>query len=166
MLKAFKIVLLVFLFVTFGYAINAFAKEITNYNDLIENGKDIDGKEVTIEGEAIGEPMKRGEYSWINISDGSTAIGIWIKNNDEEKIKFYGNNKTKGDTVKISGEFHRACVEHGGDMDIHLMSIEIEKEGYKINEEININKVKLGLFMTLITVVLGGYNIIALSKKH
>lgn len=164
MLKAFKIGLLAFILVIFGYADNCFAEEITNYNDLIENGKLLDGSEVTIKGEAIGEPMKRGEYTWVNISDGSNAMGIWLKSSDAQKINLYGNNKTKGDTVKILGEFHRACAEHGGDMDIHSLSIEIAEKGYLINKSVNLSKVKLGLILSLITAVLAYYNIYLRSK--
>jgi hypothetical protein len=155
MFKAFKIVLLTLIFVTFGYTYNCFAAEITNYNDLIENGKALDGKEIVLIGEAIGEPMKRGEYTWINISDGSTAMGIWVKSSDVQKINFYGNNKTKGDTVKVSGEFHRACAEHGGDMDIHSKSIEIAEKGHSLNERVNKGKVKSALILSLITALLG-----------
>jgi hypothetical protein len=166
MLKAFKIALLAFILVTFGYADKCFAEEITNYNDLIENGKILDGSEVTIVGEAVGEPMKRGEYAWVNISDGSNAIGIWLKFSDVQKISFYGNNKSKGDTVKISGEFHRACVEHGGDMDIHSLSIEISDKGYSINEIVNMSKVKLSLILSLVTAILAYYNLIYLRSNQ
>jgi hypothetical protein len=110
--------------------------------------------------------MKRGEYTWVNISDGSNAIGIWLKSSDVQKISFYGNNKSKGDTVKISGEFHRACAEHGGDMDIHSLSIEITEKGYSINEIVNMSKVKLGLILSVVTAVLAYYNLIYLRSKQ
>ncbi len=154
MFKAFKIVMLALILVTFGYTYNSYAAEITNYNDLIENGKALDGNEVILLGEAIGEPMKRGDYTWVNISDGSTAIGIWIKTSDAQKISFYGNYKTKGDKVKILGQFHRACPEHGGDMDIHSLSIEIVEKGYPTNELINKNKLKSALILSFITALL------------
>jgi hypothetical protein len=166
MLKAFKIALLALILVTFCYADNCFAEEITNYNDLIENGKVLDGSKITITGEAIGEPMKRGNYTWVNISDGSNAIGIWLKSSDVQKISFYGNNKAKGDTVKISGEFHRACTDHGGDMDIHSLSIEIAEKGYSINEIVNTGKEKLGLILSLVTAVLAYYNLIYFRSKQ
>lgn len=166
MLKVFKIALLALILVTFGYADNCFAEEITNYNDLIENGNALDGSQVAIIGEAIGEPMKRSEYTWVNISDGSNAMGIWLKSSDAQQISFYGDNKAKGDTVKISGEFHRACSEHGGDMDIHSLSIEISEKGYSVDEKINLNRMKLGLVMTLVTVALVYYNGRCLRSKQ
>jgi hypothetical protein len=166
MLKTIKIALIALILVTFGYADNCFAEEIANYNDLIENGKILDGSEVTIIGEAIGEPMKRGEYTWVNLSDGSNAMGIWIISSDAQKISFYGDNKTKGDTVKITGEFNRACAEHGGDMDIHSQSIEITEEGYSVNKKVNVTRMKLGLVLTLVTAVLAYYNVIYLRSKQ
>lgn len=163
MFKAFKIALLALVFATVGYTYNCFAADVVNnYNDLIENGKSLDGKKVIILGEAIGEPLNRGEYTWVNISDGSAAIGIWMRSTDAQKISFYGNYKTKGDKVKISGEFHRACAEHGGDMDIHSLSVEIDEEGRSINEIINKPKVKSALILSLITTFL----IVTLAKKR
>ena len=166
MLKAFKIALLAFTLATFAYADNCYAEEITNYNDLIENGKSLDGSEVTIIGEAIGEPMKRGQYAWVNISDGSNAMGIWLKEADAEKISFYGDNKAKGDTVRISGEFHRACAEHGGDMDIHSQTIEITEKGHSIKEQVNLTKMKLGIILSLITALLAYFNVVYLRSRQ
>lgn len=162
MLKVFKIVSMTFLFIIFGFSYGTMAEEITNYNDLIENGKALDGKELTLKGEAIGEPMKRGDYSWVNISDGSTAMGIWLKNSDAQRINLYGNNKAKGDTVSIIGIFNRSCAEHGGDMEVHALSISIVEKG-NINEiSISHKKINLAIILSIITAILS----LAYLKKH
>jgi hypothetical protein len=117
-------------------SLDADAEEIIEINNLIENAKELDGQEVLVEGEAIGEEMERGDFSWVNINDGTNAIGVWLKNNDAEKITFYGSYKFKGDTVKVSGIFHRACAEHGGEADLHNMSFEIAEVGHPVNEQV------------------------------
>jgi hypothetical protein len=124
------------LFLTTSLSVKAKAEAFIDINELIENAKKLDGEEVVIQGEAIGERMDRGNYSWININDGTNAIGIWLKERDADKVLYYGNYKNIGDTLKITGIFNRACMEHGGEADFHSVSIEIVEEGYQNKEQI------------------------------
>lgn len=153
MLKIFRIIILsLFIVILNGQMCSA--APYKNFNDLIENGRNLDNKIITVQGEVIGDRMKRGNYSWINISDGSNGMGIWIKNEDADAIKVYGNYNNKGDTVEIEGKFNRACKEHGGDMDIHAQSIKIIKAGYPVNHAINRNKIITALLLTAVTIIL------------
>lgn len=103
--------------------------DFTSINDLIENEKSFDGKTVTIKAEAVGEPMRRKDYTWVNVNDGTNAIGIWMKNSDASKVKFYGKYKEVGDILKIKGTFKRSCSEHGGDTDIHALQVDVLSKG-------------------------------------
>ncbi len=107
---------------------------------LINNAKDYDGKPVAYEGEAIGDIMKRGGYSWVNVNDGVNAIGIWVENSLRKDIAYTGTYKSKGDWLEISGVFHRACPEHGGDLDIHAQAIRKINSGCGISHKLNIDK--------------------------
>jgi hypothetical protein len=128
--------------VTVGIVLSVYAAETVNIaeattiNDLIENTKTFDGMQVTIKGEAIGEVLQRGEYAWVNINDGTNAIGIWLKSADAEKISSFGDYKHIGDTIQITGIFSRDCKEHGGDVDIHCASIDIITKGIVITEKL------------------------------
>ncbi len=153
MAKTFKTIILIGILV-FSFAITCKAKDYSNYNDLIENGKKIDNSKITIKGEAIGEAMNRGEYSWVNISDGSTAMGIWIDSKQAQSIKNFGKYGYKGDTVEITGTFNRACVEHGGDMDVHAISVKIIDAGGIVVIPISNNKKIVTVILTLITFTL------------
>lgn len=134
--------LIVILFLTSPFSIKVKAESsLIDINDLIENAKELDGQEVTVQGEAIGEGMDRGNYSWININDGTNAIGIWLDKSEADKVSNYGNYKYIGDTVKIRGIFHRACKEHGGEADLHSNLLEIVKDGYKVKEQITSVKI-------------------------
>jgi hypothetical protein len=155
MFKIFKTLILV-LFIVFIFPDVSKAQEYTNYNDFIENGKALDSKLIEIKGETIKESMRRGEYAWINISDGSNAMGIWLKNEEADKIKTFGNYKFKGDIVKVSGIFNRACSEHGGDMDIHGERLTIEEKGYKVDRHLNNSKVIASIALSAATLVLFG----------
>lgn len=154
MVKTFKTIILVCILV-FSVSIIAMAQEYSNFNNLIENSKKIDNNKITLKGEAIGEAMNRGEYSWVNISDGSTAMGIWIKTDGVKSIKNFGKYAYKGDIVEVSGTFNRACSLHGGDMDIHASSIKVINTGERITIPIGKSKKNIAIVLTFITLILG-----------
>lgn len=99
------------------------ADDYTPINDLIENSIKYNNKEFKIKGEAIGEKMERGDHGWVNINDGTNAIGIWLTEDQLKEIEVLGDYKHKGDIIEVIGEFHRDCKEHGGDVDVHAKSI-------------------------------------------
>lgn len=133
--------LVILLIIASPYSVHAKAETIVSVNDLIEHAKEFDGQEVTVQGEAIGEGMKRGDYSWININDGTNAIGLWTSESDAEKVTRYGNYKNIGDTIQMVGVFHRACKEHGGEADLHGKELTVIEEGYQIKETIAVSKI-------------------------
>jgi aspartyl/asparaginyl-tRNA synthetase len=153
MAKTFKTIILIGILV-FSFAIPCKAKDYNNYNDLIENSKKLDNSEITLKGEAIGEAMNRGEYSWVNISDGSTAMGIWIDSKQAQSIKNFGKYGYKGDIVEINGVFNRACTQHGGDMDVHASTVKIIDAGGTVTIPISNNKKAISLILSLITITL------------
>ena len=118
-------------------------------NDLIEKAFAMENKEVTVQGETIGEALERDEYAWININDNTNAIGVWVKLDELTQIKYYGDYKNKGDIVKVTGVFHRACTEHGGDVDIHCSKIEIVETGHPMNDLISSHKIIITLSLVL-----------------
>jgi hypothetical protein len=127
---------------TTSLSLNVKAEDVTEINNLIENAKELDKREVTVQGEVIGERMDRGDYSWVNINDGTNAIGMWLNKSEAVKILHYGGYKYKGDTVKITGIFYRACKEHNGEADLHnIKAIDIVEEGYPVKEQISSVKI-------------------------
>jgi len=111
-------------------------------SELINNAKQYDGKTVAYEGEVIGDVMARGDYAWVNVNDGANAIGIWAAKDLIKEISYAGSYKARGDWVEITGIFHRACVEHGGDLDIHASAIRKIAAGKEIPEKIISPKIK------------------------
>lgn len=130
------------------------ADNVFPFTDFIEKGTEYDNKTFTIEGEAIGEIMKRGDNCWININDGNMAIGIWCDFDLGTKVSTFGNYHNTGDTIKVTGEFHKACPEHGGDLDFHATSLEIVKSGTKTSHPISSARVILSCILLPISVVL------------
>lgn len=99
-------------------------------NDLIENARSLDGGVVCYTGEVIGDILKRGDHTWLNISDGNNAMGVWVETALLDEITTPGRYGEHGDEVRVTGVFHRACAEHGGDMDLHATQIELLYAGY------------------------------------
>ena len=134
-----------------------FAQSISSA-ELINNAKFYDGKIVTYQGEVIGDVMVRGDFAWVNVNDGSNAIGVWIDRDLTADILYTGSYKFKGDWVEVTGVFQRACLQHGGDMDIHAQNIRKISPGRPVREELDIGKrnftfILLGiLFLVLIFV--------------
>ena len=125
----------------------AFAQSISS-TELITGATEYDGKIVSFQGEVIGDVMARGHYSWINVYDGTNALGIWIPQDLTKSILFTGNYKAKGDLVEVTGIFHHVCAQHGGDLDIHAQSMRQVAGGRQVVEKVNEYKA-LALFVLL-----------------
>lgn len=123
-----------------------FAQGISS-SELINNAKQYDNKIVIYAGEAIGDVMVRGENAWLNLNDGENAIGIWLNKDLAASIVYTGTYKTKGDWIEISGIFHRACLEHGGDLDIHAQTLKKVNNGRVLSLGINESKKKFSLIL-------------------
>ncbi len=132
--------------VCFFVAAYSFAETLSSA-ELIENSKKYDGKTVTYIGEVIGDIMRRGNFSWVNISDGENAIGVWMSADMAKTIKFTGNYKSKGDKLKVTGIFNRACIQHGGDLDIHAQAVSKTEEGARVERPLRDDKKKLGIIL-------------------
>ncbi len=133
--------------------------EPTSSIDLIEHSEKYDEQNITFEGEVVGDIMIRGDFTWINISDIDSAIGIWAPRELSDKITYKGGYKYNGDRVRIEGVFHRACSEHGGDLDIHAESIEILEVGSERIHEVSEKKQKLANILLGVLLCLGILNI-------
>jgi hypothetical protein len=120
---------------------SAYSQTVSS-SELINNAKQHDGKTIVYQGEAIGDIMVRGKNAWINVHDGQNAVGVWVPLDLTREISQTGSYKFKGDILEISGIFHRACSEHGGDLDIHAQILRKINAGYPVKEKINPAKIK------------------------
>lgn len=120
--------------------------EVTS-SELLDKAGEYDGQEITYTGEVIGDVFTRGDYAWINVFDGSNAIGVWAASGDIQSIDTIGSYTAHGETVRVKGIFNRACAEHGGDMDIHALSIEVIQEGYVVSHDVPVWKLIAGVIL-------------------
>ena len=148
---------------------------------LVEKANSWDGRTVSFMGEAVGEAMRRGAmcwvhlnddaYMWKNIEEGAKLGGynsgqaIWVRDDLAAKIRFFGDFLYEGDVVKVTGVFHAACREHGGDMDIHAAGLEIVRVGHPVAHNINRRRLVQGAFMLFLTGLLFWVRSIARRKR-
>lgn len=123
-------------------ALPAFAEERNpdapvSLAELIDNARQYDNTVIQFQGEAIGDILYRGSDAWVNISDANnSAIGVYMSAEMAGEISVLGRYGTQGDTLLITGTFHRACSDHGGDMDIHADQVKILNRGKAVAPEI------------------------------
>ena len=155
--------------------------QLLSSTTLVEKANAWDGRAVNFMGEAIGEAMRRGgmcwvhlnddAYMWENIEEGAKLGGynsgqaIWVRAGLASKIRFFGDFLHEGDVVKVSGVFHAACREHGGDLDIHAVRLEIVRVGHPVVHHINLRRLRQGVFMLFLTGLLLWMRIIARRKR-
>jgi hypothetical protein len=97
--------------------------------DLIDNASAYDGKRIEIVGEAIGDKLARSNGVWVAVLADGTALGVFISASDASSIAMVGSYAHTGDRLLIRGTFHRACPEHGGDLDLHADAVVKLAEG-------------------------------------
>jgi len=142
----FKLILLTLVFI-FGFCLPPAFSQVVSSTELIRNAKEYDGKLIVYCGEVIGDVMLRKEFAWVNINDGSNALGIWMNANLAKEINFTGSYKVRGDILEVTGIFHRVCLEHGGDLDIHAQAIRKTASGRLLSQKLNLDKVNLSLIL-------------------
>jgi len=154
---------------------------IVSSGTLVEKANSLDGRTVSFMGEAIGEALRRGHmcwihlnddaYMWKNIEEGSMLGGynsgqaIWVPSDLAARIGFFGDFLHEGDVVKVSGVFHAACREHGGDMDIHALRLEIIRVGHPVVHHVNLRRLRQGVFMLFLTGILFWVRTFARRKR-
>ncbi len=149
----------------FGTYSNAYAQVVSSA-ELINKSRDYDGKTVVYQGEVIGDVMARGGFAWINLNDASNAIGVWIKKDLTRKIAYTGAYKTSGDVVEVTGVFHRSCLAHGGDLDIHAQSLRQIEGGNNLPEKLSPRRVKIAWWFGAMVIILWISQLLTKQRKQ
>lgn len=101
--------------------------------ELINNALKLDKQEIELQGEAVGEIIERDNGKcWINIFDGSSAIGVYISIEEAKKIGIFGTHKQKGDIVAIKGKLYANDESTGGELDVQGTSLKVVTPGHPI----------------------------------
>lgn len=148
---ALRFLVLIFAFCILNF--NCYAEAISS-TELIQNAREYDGQKITYEGEAVGEVMRRKDGAWVNVYDGENAIGVWLPLSLVSSIEYAGSHKAQGDIIEVKGKFNNACLVHGGDLDIHAVSITKIKPGWEKQEYIIPAKRDIVIILSIILCLL------------
>ena len=135
----------------FLYLASCSLATVVSGNELVDQAHKYDKQVVEFQGEVIGDIMARGDHVWMNVNDGTRAIGIWAKKELVADIEVTGDYNHIGDQVKVTGVFYRADPKHGVDLDIRAARIEVFKTGYEIKHPIDPRKVWLAGILFALT---------------
>lgn len=138
--------------------------------ELVEEPNRFDGTTLTFTGEVIGEAMDRGDMAWIHINDDSYYLenveegarlggynsghAVWIPEDQLSAVAHYGDYRHEGDVVTVRGTFNAACAEHGGDMDIHAVSLSVDVPGRDVVDEVKPAKAATAAILGLLAALL------------
>ncbi len=108
----------------------SFADEPLSPAEVVDIDRALDGIELTVEGEAIGEHLRAlGGGRWVNLLGDEVGLGIWVTDEMAARIENFGDYRQNGDFVRVVGTVNIACDQHGGEFDVHAASLEIVSRG-------------------------------------
>lgn len=140
-----------------------------------------DGRIIAFTGEAIDEAMVRGDGAWVHLNDDAYArrglaegapltgfnsgLGVWLDDAAlAERIGLFGGHRTRGDLVTVHGTFNAACAQHGGDMDLHAISLEVVAPGVSVGHRVTPWKVALAAALFALVAGLGAVRLRVVTR--
>lgn len=111
--------------------------QLISIQELLNQSKAYDQQTVIIEAEVILEVLERDDMAWLNVNDGTNVIGVFLPLEMTEKLTTFGNHQNQGDRIRIEAIFYRNCFEHGGEMDLHAINIDVIEKGFRIERPIS-----------------------------
>lgn len=142
-----------FVICIFLFCLKAYAQPVSS-SELISSARQYDGKIVAYEGEVIGDVAALANFVRATLSDGQKSIGVWLPKESAGIITYTGSYRQKGDWLEVSGEFHRACPQHGGDLDIHAWGVRKISCGRQLSHRVVAQKKYLAIYLGILVFVL------------
>ncbi len=119
-------------------------------SDMISNPGIYNGKFLTVQGQAVGSVMRRGDYAWVNMTDGTQTLGFWMTYSLARQIKYTASYDFKGDLLTVEGTFVAMSLKHDGDMEFDVSKIVKIIPGEKIVHTIDFDRI---IFLIVISVI-------------
>jgi hypothetical protein len=115
---------------------------VLSTTELVEDSYKWDGKTVCFKGEVLQGLMVRMDGTWMNLSDdNNTSMGVFVpKDVAMPIIAHVEDYRTVGDVVLITGIFHRVCVQHEGETDIHAVNVTVLTPGSPRENPIHLDR--------------------------
>ena len=130
---------------------------------LINEAAEWDGVTVSIIGEVVGDILRSGQSEWLNVNDGTNALGVWTDVKDVESFEIVpGSYSVKGTVLEVEGVFNRTCSMHSGETDIHLVNVKVVGGHDEVEHPVDGNRL---LCAAILAVIAGALTLTVVSRK-
>ena len=141
------------LFAIFLWSGICYAQDIS-IQRLLDNPRGFNAKQISIQGEVIGEPLKTKDGTWINLSQNGYAIGVFTRNPSMvSKIHNWGDYDFQGDLVRASGVFYMNSDQHQ-ERAVYMNNLEIISRGYARPDVVSKEKKQRLILLAIICLTL------------
>ena len=131
--KKVKVTFVVLAFIFFaGKGYSQAVESILKHKDFF------DRKSVSVEGEVVGDIIKRGNHSIVNLKDGSFFIGLVLTPEQVHSIEFTRTSQSRGDLVKAEGIFYKEYPELSGESIISVKDLVVVKLLHRLLMEVHL----------------------------
>jgi hypothetical protein len=117
---------------------------------MINNPEIYNGKFLTVQGQTVDSVMRRGDYAWVNMTDGTQTLGFWMPYSLAKEIKYTASYDFRGDLLTVEGTFVAMSLKHDGDMEFDVSKIVKIIPGEKIIHTIDFDRI---IFLIVIFVI-------------
>ena len=134
---------------------------------LVSVNRALDGSEVRFTGEVVGDIVNaENGYKWINVmGSANNVIGVRVTDEQAQLVQHIGNYHNSGTVLRVTGEYHVACPEHQGELDVHASSIDLVDAGGPVEHLLNSGRVLVAIMLvTLALLVLLTFIILRLRS--
>ncbi len=148
---ALIVILIAVIIVSPAFAAKAYGEPNTTIVGLTNAGKQVDGQNVCIQGEVVGDIVNdENGYKWITLSDGGASISVLIPERDVSKIKHLGRYNAKGTRIEVAGLFQIDCEEHDGLTDVHANTVTVVQDGYEVASVLDMREIQIGALLIIV----------------
>jgi len=118
----------IFIFIWASVIIPVLAADVP-IETLFTLATELNGEVVTVQGEVL-TVLRQKEGTWINVSDGTSSIGVWADRQRElPPIQYSASYHSTGDTVRVEGIFYYNDPAHYGEAAVHARTVTVVTPG-------------------------------------
>lgn len=130
------------------------ALRVDSFLALVREGGTYDGREIAIEGEAVGDVMVRGSYAWINVrSPEDVALGVIVTPDQARRILRTGDYFHAGDHLRVTGTFHRFAPRYGGETCVVAREMTVARKGFATPHPVARRRMRAASILAALTVI-------------
>jgi hypothetical protein len=129
----------------------ALAEPNTTIVGLTNAGQQLDGQDVTFQGEVVGDILNAEKgYKWLMLQDGGATISVLVAEHEVAKVTHLGRYGQVGTKLEISGEFQVDCSDHDGLTDVHANRVTVIDEGSKLESGFVARELQIGGLLVIV----------------